>query len=98
MSLTDVTINNPDTTTSLYLQSVSLKTDRLVVNKNRGTAEQGGGIKCIDCVNIDIAHSHFNFLEAQRGGAIFIVQSDTAKLNDPTVISYNITSSEFRGN
>ena len=90
--MTNVVISGSAPVSSLYCDTVSLSVSGLQVTANTGVAPTGGAITCINCGQINIASSSFQNLKAQKGGAVYIEDSDSGTVTSKLQYTVSYTS------
>eukprot|EP00347_Sterkiella_histriomuscorum_P017716 403348268 len=94
----ETTFTNPNATTSIYANSISLKLNKATFSEIAnvgGSSEFGAAIQCIDCNKLNISNSLFNKCKSQKGGSVYIQESENNKNVSQKEVSYYLINSTF---
>ena len=97
--LESTSIENSKGVSSIAAENVNVTLSNVVM-KNIGiyphrALGDGSGLSCYNCRALQIDNSQFTNLNSQRGGALFIEESEDNKLATDSYGKYNISKSRF---
>ena len=101
LELDQVTVSNPEASTSIYASSISLNISRStfsnVGNSKTAASTFGAAFQCISCDKITVTKSYFSNCKSQKGGCIYLSSTNSDKDTSKTY-KYLISESTFYNN